>query len=337
MTEHNLTDASRTLGRGGLAVSPLGLGCMGMSYAYGATDDAEAISTIGRALDLGVTFLDTADIYADGANERLVGAAIAKRRDEVVLATKFGIVVDPQTLRPSGVNGDPAYARAAIDRSLARLGTDHVDLYYLHRPDPNVPIEDTVGAMADLVTAGKVRHLGLSEASARTIVRAHAVAPIAAVQSEWSLFSRDIEDEVIPTCRELGIGLVPYSPLGRGLLTGSIAAVENLDADDFRRTLPRFEAENLATNLELVREIRAVADQHDATPARVALAWLLSQGDDVVPIPGTKRRSYLDDNVGALEVTLTSADVERLSKLLPAGSRYPDMSWTERDTAPLTS
>jgi len=324
---------NRTLGVNGPAVSPLGLGCMGMSFAYGPTDETEATATLHRALDLGVTFLDTADMYGAGANEELVGKAIAGRRDAVVLATKFGIVPDPVTSLPSGVNGSPEYVRAAVDRSLGRLGIDHIDVYYQHRPDPQVPIEDTVGAMAELVQAGKVRHLGLSEPSADTIRRAAAVAPIAAVQSEWSLFSRDIEDTVVAACRELGIGLVPYSPLGRGLLTGAIAGVENLADDDFRRSLPRFEADNLAANLELVQEVRAVATRYVATPGQVALAWLLAQGNDVVPIPGTKRRTYLTENLGALELTLAPEDVDRLSKLRPVGSRYADMTWVQRDTA----
>jgi len=326
---------NRTIGRSGPALFPLGLGCMGMSYAYGPSDRAEAIATIRTALDGGVNFLDTADMYGDGANERLVGEAIAGRRDEVVLATKFGILVDPDTLMPAGVNGAPDYVRTAIDRSLTRLGVDHVDLYYQHRPDPNVPIEDTIGAMAELVTAGKVRHLGLSEASAQTIRRAATVAPIAAVQTEWSLFSRDIEDTVAPTCRTLGIGLVPYSPLGRGLLTGATALTQDLADDDFRRTLPRFEADNLAANLALAAQIRVIAERYDTTPAPVALAWLLAQGDDVVPIPGTKRRTYLQENLTALDVTLTAEDLDALSRLRPAGTRYPDMTWVERDTAAL--
>ncbi len=331
---HN-TETLRTLGRDGPRVSPLGLGCMGMSHAYGPSDPVESVATIHQALDSGVTFLDTADVYGDGENERLVGEAITGRRDEVVLATKFGILFGRVTLRPVGVNGSPEYVRAAIDRSLNRLGVDHVDLYYLHRPDRDVPIEDTVGAMAELVAAGKVRYLGLSEASADTIRRAAAVAPIAAVQTEWSLFSRDIEDAVVPACRELGIALVPYSPLGRGMLTGDPGSVRDLHADDFRRTLPRFDAANLATNLALVDEVRAVATRHGATPAQVALAWLLAQGDDVVPIPGTKRRTYLLDNLGALNLTIDRGDLDRLSLLRPAGTRHPDMSWTERDTAPV--
>ncbi|MGH3888668.1 MAG: aldo/keto reductase [Pseudonocardiaceae bacterium] len=330
-----MTSTTRTLGQTGLTVSALGLGCMGMSYAYGPADRTEAIATIRRALDLGVTFLDTAEMYAAGENEKLVGEAIAARRDEVVLATKFGILVDPDTLWPVGVNGSPDYVRAAIDRSLTRLGVDHVDLYYQHRPDPSVPVEETVGAMAELVAAGKVRHLGLSEASAATIRRASVVHPITAVQTEWSLFSRDIEDAVVPACRELGVGLVAYSPLGRGLLTGATASIDDLAADDFRRTQPRWQAGNLAANLELVGQLRSIAAQYDATPSQVALAWVLARGEDVVPIPGTKRHRYLQENAGSLDITLSAEDLAELSDLQPVGERYPDMSWVERDTAPL--
>lgn len=328
MSENNL----RVLGQDGPAVFALGLGCMGMSYAYGPADRSESLATLSHALDAGVTFLDTADVYGDGENEKLVGEAIAGRREDVMLATKFGIVRGQRRFG-GDVDGSPEYVRAAIEGSLTRLGVEHVDLYYLHRPDASVPIEDTVGAMAELVAAGKVRWLGLSEASADTIRRAAAVVPIAALQSEWSLFSRDIEDAVLPACRELGIGLVPYSPLGRGMLTGSSASIRDLADDDFRRTLPRWEADNLATNLALVDEVRAVATRHGATPAQVALAWLLAQGEDVVPIPGTKRRTYLADNLGALDVTLDADDLTRLSQLRPAGTRYPDMTWAERDTA----
>ncbi len=315
-----------------LSVSPLGLGCMGMSYAYGPSDHDEAVATVRRALDLGVTFLDTADMYAQGENEKLVGEAIAGRRDEVTLATKFGILVDPETSRPRGVDGSPDYVRAAIDRSLSRLGVDHVDLYYLHRPDPQVPIEETVSAMAELVAAGKVGALGLSEGSAETLRRAAAVHPIAAIQSEWSIFSRDIEESVVPAARELGIGLVPYSPLGRGQLTGSAASTTELAADDFRRTLPRWQADNLVANQRLVERIRTIAAAHDAAPAQVALAWLLAQGPDVVPIPGTKRRSYLEENAAAVNLELSSADLEELGSLRASGDRYPDMSWVQRDT-----
>jgi aryl-alcohol dehydrogenase-like predicted oxidoreductase len=319
------------LGSQGAEVSRLGLGCMGMSAAYGTTDDTESIATLHRALDLGITFLDTADMYGWGVNERLVGSAVAERRDEVFLATKFGITGDPAKAEARGINGTPEYVRSSIDASLQRLGVDHVDLYYQHRMDPAVPVEETVGAMASLVEAGKVRYLGLSEASAETIRRAHAVHPITAVQSEWSLFSRDLEESVLPACRELGIGIVPYSPLGRGMLTGALPA--DLGADDFRRTLPRFSDDNLDANLQLVEEIRAVATRYDATPGQVALAWVLAQGNDVAPIPGTKRRKYLEENRAALDVQLSAADVETLSKLTPAGQRYADMAWVAGQTA----
>ncbi|MEV0803665.1 aldo/keto reductase [Kribbella sp. NPDC050281] len=319
------------LGSTGAEVSRLGLGCMGMSFAYGTPDDPESIATLHRALDLGITFLDTADLYGFGANEELVGRSIADRRDEVFLATKFGIVGDPRAAARSAVNGSPEYVRSSIDASLSRLGVDHVELYYQHRADPDVPIEETVGAMAELVEAGKVRYLGLSEASADTIRRAHAVHPITAVQSEWSLFSRDIEEAVLPVCRELGIGIVPYSPLGRGLLTGALPT--DLADDDFRRTLPRFTGENLEANLELVEKVRAIAQQYDATPGQVALAWVLAQGNDVVPIPGTKQRRYLEENWAAVDLKLSGEDLASLSGLTPAGARYPDMSWVERSTA----
>ncbi|NEA37155.1 aldo/keto reductase [Streptomyces sp. SID13031] len=320
------------LGTNGPDVSRLGLGCMGMSFGYGPGDDTESIATIQHALDLGITFLDTADLYAAGANEELVGKAIAGRRDEVVLASKFGIVMDPATYKLIRLDSSPAYVRSAIDASLSRLGVDHLDLYYQHRADPAVPIEESVGAMAELVQAGKVKHLGLSEASADTIRRAHAVHPIAAVQSEYSLFSRDIEAEVLPVCRELGIGVVPYSPLGRGMLTGKIAGQEDLADGDFRKTLPRFDADNLEANLTLVEQIRAVAARNDATPGQIALAWLLAQGNDIAPIPGTKRRTYLEENAGALAVTLSPEDVASLSKLTPVGTRYPDMTWVAGET-----
>ncbi|TCC32563.1 aldo/keto reductase [Kribbella sindirgiensis] len=319
------------LGSQGAEVSRLGLGCMGMSFAYGAADDNESTATLHRALDLGITFLDTADMYGFGANEELVGRTIAERRDEVFLATKFGITGDPRRSEERGINGSPDYVRSAIDASLGRLGVDHVDLYYQHRMDPGVPVEETVGAMASLVEAGKVRYLGLSEASAETIRRAHAVHPITAVQSEWSLFSRDIEESVLQTCRELGIGIVPYSPLGRGMLTGALPT--DLPADDFRRTLPRFSGDNLDANLALVEEIRAVAVRYDATPGQVALAWVLAQGNDVAPIPGTKRRKYLEENFAALDVALSAEDVESLSKLTPVGNRYADMRWVAGQTA----
>jgi aryl-alcohol dehydrogenase-like predicted oxidoreductase len=328
----------RQLGRSGLEVGALGLGCMSMSAVYGpGADEADARATIHRALDLGVDLLDTADIYGATTNEELVGRAIADRRDRVVLATKFGIVFDARS--PGGVprstDGRPEYVRAACEASLRRLGVDHIDLYYQHRADPDVPIEETVGAMAELVTAGKVRYLGLSEASVDTIRRAVAVHPIAALQSEWSLWSRDLEAEILPTCRELGVGLVPYSPLGRGLLTGTVTDPSQLDERDFRRlTQPRFQDEALRQNLKLVDEVRAVADAHGATPAQVALAWVLSRGDDVVPIPGTKRVHRLEENLGALGVTLSQDDVARLDRLseLTVGDRYDDMDWANRST-----
>ena len=305
-----MTVPTRTLGRAGLTVSQQGLGCMGMSDFYGATpdDDPESVATIHRALDLGITFLDTADMYGRGANEELVAKAIADRRDQVVVATKFGIVrTDDPSYR--AVNGRPEYVRQACEASLRRLGVDHIDLYYQHRTDPDTPIEETVGAMASLVAAGKVRHLGLSEATAGTIRRAVAVHPIIAVQSEWSLFSRDIEAEVVPTCRELGVGLVPYSPLGRGILTGTINTTANLAADDFRRrTQPRFQGDNLDRNLALVEVVKEVAVRHGCTAGQVALAWVLGQGADVVPIPGTRRRHYLEENVAASSIQLDADD-----------------------------
>ena len=327
-----MTLPTRTLGTDGPEVSAQGLGCMSMTdFAYGPADEDEAVATLHRALDLGVTFLDTADVYGLTENEKLVGRTIADRRDEVVLATKFGNVFrDGQR----GVDGSPAYVAEACDASLDRLGVDHIDLYYLHRPDLTVPIEDTVGAMAELVTAGKVLHLGLSEASADTVRRGAAVHPIAALQSEWSLFTRGLEDDVVPTCRELGIGLVPFSPLGRGMLTGSVTDRDALADNDFRRTNPRFDEGNFEHNLALVDVVKDVAAAHGCTPGQVALAWLNAQGDDVVPIPGTKRRTYLEDNVGALDVTLTGDDLERLGALEPAGDRAVDMTFVNRDTPP---
>lgn len=316
-----------------LEVSALGLGCMGMSsFAYGEADRTESLATLHHALDGGVTFLDTADMYGNGHNERLLAEILRTRRDDIVLATKFGIQTDPDTSLPVGVNGSPEYVAQAIDASLTRLGVDTIDLYYLHRVDPDVPIEETVAAMAELVQRGKVRHLGLSEASAETLRRAHNVHPITALQSEWSIFSRDIEESAVPAARELGIGVVPYSPLGRGLLTGSVAATSDLADNDFRRTLPRWQAENLATNLTLIQHIRQIAENVGATSGQVALAWLLAQGPDVVPIPGTKRRSYLSENLGAARVALTDDDVRELSALRPAGERYPDMNWVKGET-----
>jgi aryl-alcohol dehydrogenase-like predicted oxidoreductase len=327
-----MTLPARALGRTGPTVSAQGLGCMGMSFAYGTPDRAEADATIARALDLGITFFDTADMYGFGENEELVGKALAPHRNEVVLATKFGIHLDPDAPGGRGVRGDADYVRQACDASLGRLGVDHIDLYYQHRPDTRVPIEETVGAMAELVAAGKVRHLGLSEASADTVRRAAAVHPIAALQSEWSLFSRDIEAEVVPACREAGVGLVPYSPLGRGMLTGAVQSLDQLQGDDFRRTLPRFQGDNLGRNLALVATVREVADAHGATPGQVALAWLAAQGDDVVSIPGTKRRRYLEENVAALDLTLTADDLARLDGLDPAGDRNALPNWTNVDT-----
>ena len=323
---------TRVLGSTGLTVPAQGLGCMSLTdFAYGPADEAEALTTIDRAIELGVTLLDTADIYGFTENEKLVGRAIAGRRDQVVLATKFGNVLR----KDRRVDGRPEYVPEACDASLERLGVDHIDLYYLHRPDTEVPIEETVGAMADLVTAGKVGHLGLSEASADTIRRAAAVHPIAAVQSEWSLFSRDIEARVAPACRELGIGIVPFSPLGRGLLTGTVTSFDDLADNDFRRTNPRFTDGNLARNLALVAEVQAVAAEQGCTAGQVALAWLYAQGDDVVPIPGTKRRTYLEQNAAAVDVTLTADQVARLSALQPFGDRAVDMGFVERDTPPL--
>lgn len=324
-----MTIPTRTLGTTSpLTVPTLGLGCMGMSEFYGTPDEAGGIATIHRALDLGITFLDTADMYGPFTNEQLVGKAIAGRRDEVQLATKFGNERNPDGSW-IGINGRPDYVRRACDDSLARLGVDHLDLYYQHRVDRSVPIEETVGAMKELVEAGKVRHLGLSEASADTIRRGHAVHPITALQSEYSLFTRDLEDDILPVLRELGIGLVPYSPLGRGMLTG---AVPTATADDARSTgrFPRFEGDNLATNLSLVAKVREIAAAKGCTPGQLALAWVLAQGEDVVPIPGTKRVRYLEENAGAVAVELTTDDLAALEAAVPrdavAGDRYGDMS-----------
>ncbi|HEY0374467.1 MAG TPA: aldo/keto reductase [Amnibacterium sp.] len=311
----------RTLGGQGLTVSAEGLGCMGMSAFYGAHDDAESTATIRRALDLGITFFDTADVYGPWTNERLVGKALADRRDDVVIATKFGNEIDDEGARTGRVNGSPDYLRKAVDASLERLGIEVIDLYYQHRVDPNVPVEDTFGALGELVQAGKVRHLGISEASAASIRRAHAAAPLTAVQTEYSLFTRDVEDDgVLATVRELGIGFVPYSPLGRGFLSGRIRSVEDFAEDDFRRTSPRFQGENFARNLELLDRVVAIADEKGITPSQLALAWVLAQGDDVVPIPGTRRIPNLEENVSAVEVTLTDEDLARMDEVAPSGS-----------------
>ncbi len=307
---------------------------MGMSEFYGSADEAESIATIHRALELGVTLLDTADMYGAGANERLVGRAIADRRDQVVLATKFGVVRDPDSQERLGISGRPEYVVKACDASLRRLEVEHIDLYYQHRVDPDVPIEETVGAMASLIDAGKVRQLGLSEASPETIRRAQAVHPIAALQSEYSLWTRDPENEVIPTLRELGIGLVAYSPLGRGFLTGRFKSPDDFPEDDFRRNNPRFQGENFKRNLELVDRVKEIAAEHDCTPGQLALAWVLHQGEDIVPIPGTKRRAYLEENVEAAQIKLSDEDLRRIDEAAPAGAaagaRYADMSGVNR-------
>jgi aryl-alcohol dehydrogenase-like predicted oxidoreductase len=315
---------TRTLGRSGLTVSALGLGCMGMSEYYGASDDTQSVATIHRALDLGVNFLDTSDAYGPHTNERLVGGAIADRRDEVVLATKFGIVRDPNDPQRRGIDGSPDYVRRSCEGSLQRLGLDHIDLYYQHRVDPDTPIEETIGAMSELVQEGKVRFLGMSEASPETLRRACSVHQIAALQTEYSLWSRDPEEEILPTCRELGVGFVAYSPLGRGFLTGAIRSIDDFDANDFRRYQPRFQGENFQRNLDLVDRINELAAEKTVTPAQLALAWVLSQGEDIVPIPGTRRVERLEENIGALDVELTPDDLREIADALPAatGDRY---------------
>jgi aryl-alcohol dehydrogenase-like predicted oxidoreductase len=318
----------RKLGTQGLAVSEQGLGCMGMSEFYGATDEAESIATLNRALEIGINFFDTSDAYGPYKNEELVGKAFRTRRDSVIIATKFAIRRDPNNPTVRTIDGRPEYVREACDGSLKRLGIECIDLYYQHRVDTKVPIEDTVGAMAELVHAGKVRYLGLSEAGPQTIRRAHAVHPITALQTEYSLWSRDPEDEIFATVRELGIGFVAYSPLGRGFLTGQIKSIDDLAADDYRRHSPRFQGENFSKNLELVTRVTELAREKGVTPGQLALAWVLAQGEDIVPIPGTKRRSYLEENAAASEIELAAADLARIDELAPkgavAGMRYPE-------------
>lgn len=319
---------TRTLGKNGPRISAIGLGCMGMSAFYGTHDDNESLATIHHALDRGLNFLDTSDMYGPYTNEILVGRAIQGRRDKVFLATKFGIQLDPNDPHVRGVNGRPEYVHASCDASLKRLGVDHIDLYYLHRIDPNVPIEETVGAMAELVKAGKVRYLGLSEASAQTLERAYQVHPIAALQSEYSLWSRDPENSVLAACQRLGVGFVPYSPLGRGFLTGAIKSPQDFDADDFRRHNPRFQGDNFARNLQLVEQVTTLAQDKGCSPAQLALAWVLARGEYLIPIPGTRRIKNLDENLGALDVTLTNNELAIIEAIFPSdavsGTRYAE-------------
>jgi aryl-alcohol dehydrogenase-like predicted oxidoreductase len=319
----------RNLGSEGLVLSELGLGCMGMSEFYGTGDEGESIATIHRAMELGITFLDTADMYGPFTNEKLVGKAIEGRRDEVVLATKFGNVRGDNGER-LGISGDPDYVRRACDASLARLGVDHIDLYYQHRVDPDTPVEETWGAMKELVEAGKIGHLGISEAAPEAIRRAHSVHPVSALQTEYSLWSRDVENEILPTIRELGISFVPYSPPGRGFLTGRIARPEDFEEDDFRRNSPRFQGENFQRNLDLVERVREIAQEKSVTPGQLALAWLLHQGEYIVPIPGTKRREYLEENAAAAGIELADEDLRRIEEAAPvgvaAGERYDEAS-----------
>jgi aryl-alcohol dehydrogenase-like predicted oxidoreductase len=323
----------RTLGKQGLSVSELGLGCMGMSWAYGATDEAEAVATIHRALDLGIDFFDTAEVYGPYENEKLVGRALKGRRDGVIVATKFGFKIADGTI--AGTNSTPENVKAVAEASLKRLGIDVIDILYQHRVDPAVPIEDTVGAMADLVKAGKVRFLGLSEAGAGNIRKAHAVHPISVLQSEYSLWERTLETEILPTIRELGIGLVPYSPLGRGFLTGVAQRAEEIAENDFRRTQPRLQGDNFDANMRIVDVAKEIADVKGATPGQIALAWVLAQGSDVAPIPGTKRRKYLEENAASADITLTPADLDRLNRAAPiggtAGARYPETTMSTLD------
>lgn len=320
----------RTLGSSGVSVSAVGLGCMSMSEFYGARDDEGSLATIHRALDLGITFFDTADMYGFGHNEMLVGRALAGRREGVLIATKFGYVRREDDPAYRAINGRPEYVRQACEDSLRRLGVDVIDLYYQHRVDPNTPVEDTVGAMADLVRAGKVRFLGLSEASPEQIRRAHAVHPITALQTEYSLWSRDVEDEILPTCRELGIAFVAYAPLGRGFFSGQIKSTDDLNTDDFRRNLPRFQPQNYAQNYELYRKVQNIALDKGCTSSQLALAWVLAQGDDIIPIPGTKRVHYVEENAAAVDLELSAEDLRRLEEVLPRGAAFGDRTWMVR-------